>query len=359
MSRFEELRYNVEFVTPAFLGSAGDGQVAQWRTPPFKALLREWWRIGQAKKFNYDYEKMLKEERYLFGNAVSANDSHQSLIKLRLENWEFGKARYPAAEFGKYKVQTAFNPPRTTPAGLYLGYGPVQLDEKQSRIALEASSKNVLSVVIPTQEDALKTQILVAMQLASWFGTIGSRARNSWGSVSLTPADPEQPTLPFETKYLKDFVQDYEAALELDWPHAIGKDRKGVLIWMTKPSQDWKMVMKDLAELRIRVRKKCIAVRGLPGLQEKHILAYPLKEPLVANWGASERMANQLRLKVVRNGDKYQGLVVHIPHRVPEPLASKLLATDQNKLGQMQLDVWTKVHSVLDAEIAEGGLNRL
>lgn len=36
--------YTARFLTPAFLGNAG--QDGQWRTPPFKHLLREWWRVA-------------------------------------------------------------------------------------------------------------------------------------------------------------------------------------------------------------------------------------------------------------------------------------------------------------------------
>jgi len=38
--------YKVSFVTPAFLGNAE--QAGQWRTPPFKALLRQWWRVAET-----------------------------------------------------------------------------------------------------------------------------------------------------------------------------------------------------------------------------------------------------------------------------------------------------------------------
>ena len=43
-----KLEYQVTFNTPAFLGNAD--QQAQWRTPPFKALLRQWWRVVHAPK---------------------------------------------------------------------------------------------------------------------------------------------------------------------------------------------------------------------------------------------------------------------------------------------------------------------
>ncbi len=42
--------YTVSFVTPAFLGDAE--QNGAWRTPPFKILLRQWWRVAAAKEHN-------------------------------------------------------------------------------------------------------------------------------------------------------------------------------------------------------------------------------------------------------------------------------------------------------------------
>lgn len=39
-------RYRLIFSTPAFLGNAS--QQGQWRTPPVKALLRQWWRVAVA-----------------------------------------------------------------------------------------------------------------------------------------------------------------------------------------------------------------------------------------------------------------------------------------------------------------------
>ncbi|PZP56463.1 MAG: hypothetical protein DI596_10305, partial [Azospira oryzae] len=44
--KMTERGYTVRFLTPAFLGDAE--QNARWRTPPFKHLLREWWRVAYA-----------------------------------------------------------------------------------------------------------------------------------------------------------------------------------------------------------------------------------------------------------------------------------------------------------------------
>ena len=63
-----ELTYQVSFNTPAFLGNAE--QQAQWRTPPFKAMLRQWWRVVKAPDVGYDHRELLKLENALFGSAV-------------------------------------------------------------------------------------------------------------------------------------------------------------------------------------------------------------------------------------------------------------------------------------------------
>ena len=38
--------YRLQLASPAFLGDAD--QKGTWRTPPLKALIREWWRIAVA-----------------------------------------------------------------------------------------------------------------------------------------------------------------------------------------------------------------------------------------------------------------------------------------------------------------------
>lgn len=40
----QRLIFTVRFITPAFLGDSE--QDGRWRTPPFKALLRQWWRVA-------------------------------------------------------------------------------------------------------------------------------------------------------------------------------------------------------------------------------------------------------------------------------------------------------------------------
>lgn len=84
-------RYQLRFTTPAFLGNAS--QQGQWRTPPVKALLRQWWRVAVAQELGYSAERLRQREADLFGVAADGGDSHQSLIRIRLGQWSEGKLK--------------------------------------------------------------------------------------------------------------------------------------------------------------------------------------------------------------------------------------------------------------------------
>ncbi|MCX7673545.1 MAG: hypothetical protein N2Z63_08105, partial [Thiobacillaceae bacterium] len=85
------LEYTVRFNTPAFLGNAE--QQGQWRTPPFKAQLRQWWRVAYAADhgFRITVADMRCEEGLLFGNAWLDKAFCKSLVQLRLDRWDTGK----------------------------------------------------------------------------------------------------------------------------------------------------------------------------------------------------------------------------------------------------------------------------
>ncbi|MGH6893265.1 MAG: CRISPR-associated ring nuclease Csm6 [Dongiaceae bacterium] len=99
-SAMKKLEYTVRFTSPAFLAE----QNGQWRTPPFKALLRQWWRVAYAAEhaFPKDTKAMRHEEGVLFGHAWLEDDrdvrggkiaARKSLVRIRLDRWDEGKLR--------------------------------------------------------------------------------------------------------------------------------------------------------------------------------------------------------------------------------------------------------------------------
>ena len=203
----QTLRYLLAFQTPAFLGNAS--QQAQWRTPPIKAQLRQWWRVAYAAQhgFKVDVAAMRHQEGVLFGHAwleddfsIDPNDkrvktaARQSAIRIRLGHWDMGQLRdWP-------RHGTVRHPEVPAPVGsdLYLGFGPLEYDKAsrstalKSNAAIQAGASTTLSLAFP-QESAAHIQ--TALWLMNRYGTLGGRSRNGWGSFSLLPADVQTAAL--------------------------------------------------------------------------------------------------------------------------------------------------------------------
>ncbi|PJF46145.1 MAG: hypothetical protein CUN48_15290, partial [Candidatus Thermofonsia Clade 3 bacterium] len=167
---------------------------------------------------------------------------------------------------------------------------------------------------------------------------LGGRSRNGWGSYELLPA-PEGGS-GAERKRLP--LRLWSDCLALDWPHAIGQDEKGPLIWKTAEHDDWKSLMRTLAIVKIglRTQLRFTTGRGAPHPEERHWLAYPVTNHDVRTWNAL-RLPNQLRFKVRRTeGGKLIGVIFHMPHLPPAAFAPNRTAIEK---------VWECVHQFLNA----------
>lgn len=333
--------FEVEFLTPAFLGDAE--QSGRWRTPPFKAQLRQFWRVAymHRNKFRFDLATMRQEEGKLFGNAWLQNDFQKSLVRMRLSHWGEGtlkaaswtsldKVHHPEAEKSGHQVA----------ADLYLGYGPVTLEKGAKKPSLKASAaiqageRAQLALAYP---EVHASDIEHALSLMHLYGTVGSRSRNSWGSFSCVSND-EQPSA-FDTPLL-----DWVSCLATDWPHAIGCDEIGPLVWITEPQRDWRQVLVQLAQIKIKLRTQFTFPNEKPDSQvhDRHWLSYPITRHDVGAWKRfNGRLPNSLRFKVrMAASGQLIGVIFHMPHLPPAAFRPDRTAIK---------DVWRKVHVLLDA----------
>ncbi len=343
-SRWISRKYTLQFLTPAFLG--GHDQSGQWRTPPFKALLRQWWRVAYAaeQKFQVDLGKMRELEGRLFGNAwlekqvgrQTESAASRSLVRMRLSRWVPGARR----DWQGLEPRPVVHPGVQQPIGahLYLGYGPLIYDKNQRGTALKAppaiqeGENAYFSLAFPESEQNVIERALLLMEL---FGTAGGRSRNGWGSFRLIPEGSILPpaTLP---------LRDWQEALELDWPHCIGKDSGGKLIWRTENTYaDWKELMRDLACLKIALWTQFPWGQTTPDL--RHWLSYPVTNHPVSLWQAVNlRLPNSLRFKVrCVDGDSKRliGVIYHMPCSPPPAF---------NPNPAVLKQVWQQVHRLLD-----------
>ncbi len=327
------------FTTPAFLGNAE--QSGQWRTPPFKAQLRQWWRVAYAASadFNVHLTDMRRAEGLLFGHAWLEDDrdahgvklaARKSAVRVRLDHWYPGKLLdsewQPLARVTHGKASVA--------ADLYLGYGPIEKGSKlRKNAAIQAGESAALSLAYP-QEHA--HMIERALALMDRFGTVGGRSRNGWGSYCLQGADGPVANAELPRR-------DWVDCLQLDWPHAIGCDEKGALIWQTHPAADWKQVMVRLAQIKIGLRThfRFTPDKQVDQPEQRHWLSYPVTRPSVQAWGNNARLPNSLRFKVCPTPDgKLIGRIFHMPCLPPKAFGPNPKVIE---------GVWSQVHRFLGA----------
>ncbi|MDD3649935.1 RAMP superfamily CRISPR-associated protein [Immundisolibacter sp.] len=368
--KMKTLEYELRFLTPAFLGNAE--QSAQWRTPPIKALLRQWWRVVWAAEhgFRDNVPAMRREEGMLFGVASDGEgDSRKSRIRLRLDRWDEGRLTAWQA------LPTVAHPEVRFAVGsdLYLGYGPLTLPKGarapalKANTAIQAAESAMFSVAVP---DTALLAVERALALMHGFGTLGGRSRNGWGSFVLMPQGDTGPLaldLP---------LRPWRDCLDRDWPHAIGRDERGPLIWQTAPHADWKALMRTLAIIKIGLRTQfALELRPAHGdkpktnkkgeqvgidhgrPQDRHWLSYPITNHSVQPWdydivhgrrnSLNLRLPNTLRFKVRALPDgRLVGVIFHVPCLPPPAFRPDRKAIE---------GVWQRVHELLDELSQEKG----
>ena len=345
----KKLEYQLTFTTPAFLGNAE--QNGQWRTPPFKALLRQWWRVAHSAERGFDVQlaDMRRVEGELFGVAADAQgESRKASVRVRLDRWDLGKQRdwrgLDSSRVTHPEVTNRDGHPMPVGAHLYLGYGPLTFAGGQTALkanaAIQANESARFSLAVPTDSVSV---ICSALGLINRHGTIGGRSRNGWGSFELVPVD-DTPPLTSEPPF-----RDWHDALTLDWPHAIGRDERGPLIWQTRGAfTEWKAVMRRLAEIKIGLRTQFSFTTGrnAPRPEPRHWLSYPVTKHNVTDWrekGKGDfRLPNSLRFKVRPDGGgKLGGVIFHVPCLLPPQFQPDRRAIEA---------VWQRVHDFLDDE---------
>lgn len=326
----------VRFLTPAFLGDAQ--QRGAWRTPPFKAQLRQWWRLVLAARERWNWERIRAEEAELFGNAWPNQVARKSQMRLRLSEWRPGQKTAWSNGSGQGSSMTIRVGQQPVDAALYLGYGPLGPGQRHNgpqlkyERAIEADETAELRIAWPAEATGAE-HIEAALALMSRFGTVGGRSRNGWGSYVLDGAAAATWT---------DYLIDWRVALDADWVRGIGRDERGPLIWRTRKAYPrWEGVIRALAQVRAHVRRE---------VSERCFLAYPDTRHTLSGWGRQERLPNSLRFKVVQDpSGGLRGEVFHLPCRPSDELWERLTQTDKE---QRLHAVWTDAHDYLDEENA-------
>lgn len=363
-----ELRFDVEFVTPCFLGGA-DGN-AEIRTAPFKNLLRRWWRIANG---NLSPDELWKKESRLFGSTKKDPDIVE-------ENKKLPKDKQKPECFGKSKVELKIiqnhcqisekkelrfpnlrlnHPEVSAPVSVesYLGMGPVFWNKELRRAEYKnsyivPSEKLTMVLVVPKGEVKVFVKIL---SFIHYFGTIGSRSRNAWGSIVISNlkniTENKQINLILVSEdCLVDWNNIFQKNESRKYPYCFAKDEKGMLCWYTRPQETWEEAMRIIADtyLKIRTAFKFNKTREKV-LEPRHLLGYPVTNHGVEKWDIAKlengrekklntRLPSQLILKILKDKNSFYGIILHLPNQIPL----------QGFSIDTQKDIWKFVHGALD-----------
>lgn len=347
----QALAYKMRLLTPAFLGNAEQG--AEWRTPPIKAQLRQWWRVAYAAEHGHrvDVDAMRREEGDLFGVAADGEgESRQSRVRLRLDAWVPGSlAEWPGGSDWRNDHPGSHVPVH---GQAYLAYPHLKAARDgsvtvQQRKAIPAEATAVLKLALqrdplasPAQQQKTNEWLRLALALMSAYGTLGGRSRNGWGSYQLAPVDPSTPALEMPAQHV---ALEWRQALQVDWPQAIGSDGRA-LVWATPAARTWSGVLRDLARVRLGLRahfRLPAGGRAASSPSPGHWLAYPTRLE-VEEWRRHQlRLPHALRFKVRAQPDgSLRGIVFHMPCLPPPSFKPDPKAIES---------VWHEVHRFLDA----------
>lgn len=306
-------QYTVRFLTPAFLGNAE--QSGQWRTPPFKALLRQWWRVAYVagrKPTVGLIAEMREAEGRLFGNAWldhlengrRITDHNKSLVRIRLAS---ASGQHPIA--WSEGSQKGVAPLGTGLDTSYSWFGLIKRKDRSTKASLPDrtgiqaatnESERILRLAIPEPH---ATEVRQALRLINAFGQVGSRARTGWGAIQLTGDD----LAPLSGHELCTYSRDGVECLGEEWAHALGSDAQGLWLWESQQSfRDWSSLLARLSPLRREIRG---ALKGQPNLR-----------PLLGFAESSSRMPSPLRWRAVPGGGagSLKIRVFALPHRIPD-----------------------------------------
>lgn len=328
-----ELKFDVEFITPAFLGGA-DGN-AEIRTAPFKNLIRRWWRIANG---NLPSEKLWQRESEIFGSTEKNPlivETNKNKKKSEREPEIFGKSRVELSieNFSETHISNDVGK-KSLKNFLYLGYGPVQNNALNIRNFVEAGSKIKIKMVLTSSE---KENFIDVLTLINLFGGIGSRSRKGFGSIEIIPETDNfrLNNLKILCEHIPSLVQNYLDAMNSgkNYPYCIGSDEKGLLCWNTQDRESYADVLNDLTTIykgAVQIAKSASSDGRVILGSANEIMRTDIK-----------RIPSSLLLKVIKFGGKYKGRILHLPYNINHILK------EQNK-------VWAAIYSYFD----ENGLKR-
>lgn len=290
-------RFEIEVVTPLFLGGAGKKE-AELRETAFKGMLRFWWR---ALYGGSDIGEMKKREDLIFGSTSSKSDL---MIKFH-DTYQCQKSTDPFPGGQNIRVNARGRIFHINILN-YLSYGT---QEQQKEYFIPGTRFNVELNFSADFND----EILDSLNIFAQFGGVGSRSRNGFGA--------------FEKKDLNFILSsNYETMFddELKNYTSFSKYSK---IFRFPLRNSWTTALSDAG---IVYREARLSLGGQQR-NKRQLIAQPITQ-----WGINDRHAKPYFLHVNRLKDgQYRGQILFLPylyHKKSERGAYTQACSDMNRV---------------------------
>lgn len=333
ISRFygrERIELDCEILTPMFLGGAD--QNAELRAASFKGLLRYWWRVAAGYRF-FSATELYSEEAKLFGSPDDDSGKSKVIVEvLPGKNLPVSKAGFKKLADIKHPEVTGG---KVNPLNYLAGMGLIHFRNGVLHSYFQPGGHFRLIITAVPQD------IAAVLFLFKAFAAAGGRSRNGWGSLNISTKNG---FFDSSANVLQNIIKPFDDAFNCDYPHCLGADTKGLLLWKTKAvAKSWEDCLRDLADIYVKTRLSLNIVGQ--GKQDRHLLGYPVTNHTVQDrgWNKQTRHASALRLLVRKSeGGLCSGYILHIPHLFSKKLWGELDAGKQKK-------IWRQVHAQLDS----------
>jgi len=302
IERFKDMEtkeFEVEVVTPLFLGSA-DPKKAELRAPSIKGALRFWWRALYGSD---DLKDMKMREGEIFGSTDKKASFDLQVHKItdclpRLSNLPKGKEFFVESSKGKFKLGIID----------YLAFGLRDFRTGYSKEHIP--DKNKFRIIFVIKNQIYKHEIENAFRMLVYYGGIGAKSRNGFGSLHVVNLSPIKISAESD---LKNFTSLSNRLILFDKFQEFGT-------W-TDALSELGMVYKD-ARLSVEAKHR----------YDKRLL---IAKPIVQTGNSSERHSKPYFLHVNKLASgKYQGQILFMPYNYHDPAKRREYFQTCEKMNQ-------------------------
>ena len=293
-----------EVLTPMFLAGA-DTRQPELRGPAIKGALRFWWRAIHGSN-----PQLPQKEGAIFG--FTGEGGRKSSLILRTEGEDIvpyiTTEPLPRADYLLYRVKG-----HDLNILEYMAYGTYTYDKNTKKNVLDRGyikSGYTFRLVIQMQNNGYLSEVIRALQYFCWFGGLGAKSRNGFGSLKVRAIDGDLPDATRESLISlpgQNSLAPFNNVQELPHFSALSGGAR-----LFKTRRDYKTWDACLGEMGHAYRNSRLSLEPAHSYQQRQYIGAPLIVNKVQK-SRLDRHAKPYFLRVHECQGRYSGYLLYLP----------------------------------------------